>query len=83
MPVVLHGCQTWSVTLRDGLGLGCLKIGGGEKYLALEGRNNVVVEKTACWGTLWRVLLTKYYSGDQIKKNEMGGACGTYGGEER
>jgi hypothetical protein len=28
------------------------------------------------------VHLTKYYSGDQIKKNEMGGACGTYGGQE-
>jgi hypothetical protein len=27
------------------------------------------------------VLLTKYYLGDQINKNEMGGACGTYGGE--
>jgi len=27
------------------------------------------------------VVLTKY-SGDQIKKDEMGGACGTYGGEE-
>ena len=24
----------------------------------------------------------KYYSGDQIE-NEMGGACGKYGGEER
>jgi hypothetical protein len=24
-------------------------------------------------------LLTKYYSGDQIKKNEMGGACSTCG----
>jgi len=29
------------------------------------------------------VLLTKYYSGGQIEKNEMGGACSTYGGEER
>jgi hypothetical protein len=27
--------------------------------------------------------LTKYYSGDQIEKNEMGGACGMCGGEER
>jgi len=29
------------------------------------------------------VLLTKYYLGDQIKKNETGGACSTYGGGER
>jgi hypothetical protein len=26
------------------------------------------------------VLFTKYYSGDKIEKNEMGGACSTYGG---
>jgi hypothetical protein len=29
------------------------------------------------------VLLTKYYSGDQIEKNEMDGACSMYGGEQR
>ena len=29
------------------------------------------------------LLLTKYYTGDQIKKNEMGRAYGTYGREER
>jgi len=29
------------------------------------------------------VLLIKYYSDDQIGKNEMGAACGTYGGEKR
>jgi hypothetical protein len=29
------------------------------------------------------VLLPKCYLGDQIKNNEMGGACGTYGGEKR
>jgi hypothetical protein len=28
-------------------------------------------------------LCTKYYSGDQIKKNEMGGACNTCLKEER
>jgi hypothetical protein len=29
------------------------------------------------------VLLTKYYSADQIKKNDMGGTCGTYGRQKR
>jgi len=28
------------------------------------------------------VLLNNYNSGDQIKKNDMGGACGTHGEEE-
>jgi hypothetical protein len=41
------------------------------------------VEKTKQRGALCSVLLTKYYSGGKIKKNEMGGACGTYGGQER
>ena len=27
------------------------------------------------------MLLAKYYSSDQIKKNGMGAACGTYGGK--
>jgi hypothetical protein len=25
------------------------------------------------------ILLTNYYSGDQIMEDEMGGTCGTYG----
>jgi hypothetical protein len=29
------------------------------------------------------VLLTKFRSDDQIKKNEMGGACSAYGREDR
>jgi len=31
----------------------------------------------------WSVLLTKCYTGDEIRKNEMGGTCGTYGAAER
>jgi hypothetical protein len=36
------------------------------------------------WGmstALCSVLLTKYYAGDQVKKNWMGRVCGTYGRE--
>jgi len=29
------------------------------------------------------IPFTKYYSGDRIEKNEMGGSCSTYGGEDR
>ena len=29
------------------------------------------------------VLLTQYFSGYKIEKNEMGGACSAYGVEER
>ena len=35
------------------------------------------MEKTTQRGALRSVFLTKYHSGDQIKKNEMGGTCGT------
>jgi hypothetical protein len=36
----------------------------------------------------WIILLLLYYisqycAGDKIEKNEIGGACSTYGGEER
>jgi hypothetical protein len=29
---------------------------------------------------LYDILLTKYYSGVELKKNEMGGSCSMYGG---
>jgi len=32
---------------------------------------------------LYAFILNQYCSGDKIEKNEMGGACSTYGGEER
>jgi hypothetical protein len=41
------------------------------------------VEKTTKRGAYCPVCLTKYYLGDQIEKNEMGGARSMYGGQER
>jgi len=29
------------------------------------------------------LYVVQYFSGDKIEKNEMGGACSAYGGEER
>jgi hypothetical protein len=34
-------------------------------------------------GSVTIVLINQYFSGDQIEKNEVGGACNTYGGDER
>jgi hypothetical protein len=33
-------------------------------------------------GAKWSVLLTQYFAGDKIEKNEMSWACGSYGGGE-
>jgi hypothetical protein len=41
------------------------------------------MEKVAQWGTSYFVLLPKYYKTDQIKKNEVGGTCGTRGRGEK
>jgi hypothetical protein len=40
------------------------------------------MEETAKWEASSPVL-TQYYSGGQIMESEIGGACNTYGGEER
>jgi hypothetical protein len=46
-------------------------------------------EVTGAWRRLcdeelfYSVLLTKNHSGDKIMKNEMGGSCGLYGGQDR
>jgi hypothetical protein len=37
------------------------------------------ISKTRCIYTVNSVLLTKYFSGDQIKRNEIGRACGMFG----
>jgi hypothetical protein len=40
----------------------------------------IYTEKTTQRGALWSVVLKKYNSGHQIKKNEMSGACAMYVG---
>ena len=40
------------------------------------------MEETALQRAKWSILLTQYFAGDKIEKNEMGWACGSYGGGE-
>jgi hypothetical protein len=69
----LYGCETWSLTLREEHRLRVFENRVLRRIFGSK-RNKVTGE--------WRRLhdgITKYYSGDQIKKNEVGGACSTYG----
>ena len=75
---LLYGCETWSHTLRE------------ERRLRVY-ENRVLrimfvpkrARATRVWTKLHNEELTQYLSGDKIEKNEMGGACSVYGGEER
>jgi hypothetical protein len=84
LPVVSYGCETWLLTLREERRLREFenrvprriygpkrdKVTGEWRKLHKEERNDL--------------HSTPYYcSGDKIKKNDMGGACSMYEGEER
>ena len=76
--VVLYWCEKWFLTLREE----CRPRVSGNRVLGsifwpkTEGGNRGMDKN------LWAVLLTRHYSADQVKKNEMAGAYGTYGREE-
>ena len=80
LPLVLYGCETWSLTLRE------------ERKLRVY--ENIVLRRifgprrdtvTGEWRRLHNeelndlYYLTQYCAGDKIEKNEMGWACGVYG----
>ena len=71
-PVRIHYLSSAS-HLTDGILIQRVKL----KPAAAERDISIRKQTAAC-----SVLLTKYYSGDQIKKNEMGGARSTCRGEE-
>ena len=80
LPVVLYGCETWSLTLRE------------ERKLRVS--DNMVLrrifgprrdEVTGEWRRMHNEELNDLYSSpnicadDRIEKNEIGWACGAYG----
>jgi hypothetical protein len=84
LPIVLNGGETWSLTLREIRGLRVFENRVLSRIFWPK-RDDVTGE--------WRrvhneelydlYLLTKYYLGDKIEKNEMGGAYSMYGGHEK
>ena len=68
-PVVLCGCETWCLTLEE------------HRLRVFENRVRGEWKKILMGVFSWLVLITKYYSGYQIKEDGMGGAYCTHLGE--
>ena len=83
LPVVLYGCETWSLTLREERRLGMFE----NRVMRIFGPKRDEVKGE--WRKLHNEELNNLYSSPnilrviKIKKNEMGGACSAYGGGER
>ena len=84
LPVVLYGCETWSPTLREERRLRMF-----ENRVLRKVFGPMTVKVTREWRKLHNEELNDLYSspniarGDKIEKDEMGGACSAYGGQER
>ena len=79
LPVVLYGCETWSLTLREERKL---RVFENRVLRRIFGPRRD--EVTGEWRRLHNeelndfLLLTQYCAGDKIEKNEMDWACGMY-----
>ena len=81
MPVVLYGCETWSLTLREEHRF---KVSENRVLRRIFGQKRD--EVTREWRKLHNEELNDLYPhlmGDKIEKNEMGGSCSAYGEKER
>jgi hypothetical protein len=81
--VVLYGCESWSLTLREECRLRVFENKVLRRIFGPKRDEVTGVEKTAQQGALCSVLLTKYHLCNQVKKTEMGSIHSMYGGEER
>ena len=75
LPVgLLNGCETWSPTLREERRV-LMRVFGPKRDEVTGNGENYALSLVIC--TPYPILCGK------IEKNEMGGACGAYGGGER
>jgi hypothetical protein len=82
LSVVLYGCETWSLILKEEHRMRVFEntmlrniLRPGKHEVTGSGEDYITRSFTIC--TAHRILF-----GDQIKKNESGGACSTYGRQE-
>jgi hypothetical protein len=75
LPVVLYGCENWSLTLREEHRLRVFENRVLRRVFGPKRK-----EVTGEWRKLHNVFLTQYCAGGKIKTNEMGRASGAYGG---
>jgi hypothetical protein len=79
LPLVFYGCETWSPVVKEDCSLRVFENRVLKRILGPK-RDKVTGE----WRKLHSEELNDLYfspNNDQIEKNEMGGACSTYGGE--
>jgi len=76
--LVVCGCETWSLTFREERRLRVFenrvlrRIFGPKRDEVTGSREKYIMRSLM-------ICSHPYFSGDQIEKNEMGGACSTYG----
>jgi hypothetical protein len=81
LPVDLCGCESWSVALSEGHRRKVFENRVLRKIFEpdrddVTGNEEGYIKRSS---KIRSLLLTKNYLAGQVKKNEMGGACGTYG----
>jgi hypothetical protein len=78
LPVVLYGCETWSLALREETEGIWEQI--SEDIWTKEGWGVRKLEKTALRGASWFVFFAKHNQNNQVEEDEMRGLCSTNGG---
>jgi hypothetical protein len=82
LPVV-RGCEIWSLVVKEGTRLRVFDSKVQREITVPQRRSDRRLSKITLRRASRFVLLTKDYSGDHIKEDEMGRECGTYGREQK